>query len=184
MAIDVWISRWVVATTVRILKTAATTWWWVVIDGRSTAATGWGAGITTLTIIVIVTARWGTITVTTTTTIIIITARAISTRCAAGRSSITSWTRGTGSIALAAGDIRLGIGSAVNRNSFELTAVELFYCSLEVRSSLELDEASFAIAVATGLGVDDIEARLTSEVLKILYPDPCKSLSWFVDEYA
>jgi hypothetical protein len=65
----------------------------------------------------------------------------------------------------------LGIGNAGDTDSLEFTAIKLFYCSLEICSSLEFNEASLAITVAAGLGVDDVEARLTGEVFQVLYPE-------------
>ena len=81
------------------------------------------------------------------------------------------------------------ISSTSNSSAFEFTTVKLLDCSLQVCSSLELDEASvllalmvvqlqlfmlclpFAITVTAGLRVDDVKAGLTSEVFKILYPE-------------
>lgn len=72
-------------------------------------------------------------------------------------------------------------------NALKLAAVKLGYCTRKIRSSLELDKASvsgqpedlalnlrvlpFTIAIAAGLRVDHIEARLTSEVFEVLYPE-------------
>jgi len=65
----------------------------------------------------------------------------------------------------------LSISDTGDADSFEFAAVKLLYCSLEVCSSLKLNEASFAIPVTTGFGVDNIKAGLTSEVFQVLYPE-------------
>jgi len=81
----------------------------------------------------------------------------------------------------------LSISDTSDTNSFEFTAVKLLYCSLKVCSSLKLNKASFAIPVTTSLGVDDIEAGLTSEVFQVLpagltwksrYLHAMRSTSW------
>lgn len=79
-------------------------------------------------------------------------------------------------------------------DSLELAAIKLLYCRLEIRSSLKLNKAPIkiqprflwkgedngplAIPVTAGLGVDDVETGLTSEVFQVLNPGPCKLLSW------
>jgi hypothetical protein len=71
----------------------------------------------------------------------------------------------------------LSISDTGDTGSLEFTAVKLFYCGLEIRSSFELNKASFAIPVSTSLGVNHVKAGLTGEVFKVLNPDPCKSSS-------
>jgi len=62
----------------------------------------------------------------------------------------------------------LSIGNTSDANTFEFTAIKLFYCSLEIRSSLELNKAPFTITVSTSLGVNNVKTGLTSEIFEIL----------------
>ena len=148
MAIDVGVSRRVVAT-IRIIKTAAARRW-VVINRR--AGSGRSTAIATAVVVIVAAARWASITVS-------VTSRGIR----AGRSTAviiigirsTSRRAGTGSVSR---DIRLGLYS-VSRSkklgrdgtnvsdtgdldTLEFAAIQFFYCVLEVCSSFELDEAS------------------------------------------
>jgi len=155
--VGVWV-RWVV-TTVWILETS--TWGRVIID-RATSSRR--RAVATTIIIIVTTARRASVAVTLTT-------RAVSTGWSTavvviGRIGSTRG-RGTGTSSVT-GNVRLSIGNAIDTDSLEFTAVKLFYCGLEIRSSLEFNKASLAIAVTTGFGVDDIEARLSSKVFQVL----------------
>lgn len=82
------------------------------------------------------------------------------------------------------------IGNAGDPSSLELLTIELVNGSSQIGGALELDKATerqrhfeicifscglpLAIAVAASLRVDDIKAGLTSKVLQVLDPDPCK----------
>lgn len=69
-------------------------------------------------------------------------------------------------------DFGLRVGNAVNRNALEVVLVELLNSRLEIGSSLVLDKAFAArasgVALAVDLAVDDVKARLASEVLQVL----------------
>jgi len=165
MAIDIRVRRRVVAT-VGILETTST-WRRVIIKWRTSS--GRRAAITTTVIVIVVTARWRWASV----TVSSITAWAI---IAATGTIITGlvWaarTWGAGSSSAVTGNIRLSVCNTSDANTLELTAVKLLYSSLEIRRSLELNKASFTIAITACLGVDNVKARLTGEVFKILNPE-------------
>ena len=146
-AIDVRIRG--IITTVRILEPATRGW---IIINRTTSS--WRRTVSTSTIIIIVaTARWAPITIS-------ITTRAITT----GRATTIVFIRRVGSTrsgrsgaGTVTGDIWLSLAKLINSNveekdayigntgdtgSLELAAVKLFYCGLEIRSSLKLNKAS------------------------------------------
>lgn len=159
MSIDVGVYGWVIAT---IWVIEATTAMRVIINR---GAGSWRrTAITSTVIIIVATARWASVTITVTT-------RAVSSGWAAPVVVIRvrSASRGAGSGSVA-GNVRLGISDAGDSNALEFAAIKLLYCSFEIRSSFELDEA-FAVTVATGFGVDNVEAGLTGEVFEVLYPE-------------
>jgi len=167
MAVNIWVSGRVVAT-IRIIK-ATTARRWVVINWSTSS--GWRATISTTVIVIVITAGWWGASVA-----VCITTRAIwrstTTTIIIGRwitTTARAW--GAGPSSAVTRDIWLGICNTSDANTFEFTAVKLFYCSLKIRSSLELNKASFTISVATRLGVNNVKAGLTSEVFEVLYPE-------------
>jgi len=158
MTIDIRVGRRVV-TAVRIVETTAARGWvvinWTTSSWRRTAIT---------TAIVIVVATTGGAPVT-----IAITTRAVATRWTTTIIiiGIGSASRGAGSSSIT-GDLWLSVCNAGHTDAFEFTAVKFLYCGLKIRSSFEFNKASFTIPVTAGLGVDDIEARLTGEVFEVL----------------
>lgn len=163
MAIHIWIRRWVVST-IRIFKTAGTARWWIVVDW---APSGWRSAVAATIIIIITTTSRASITITAIPTRTVTSTWAPTIIVIHGIRPTTWRSRST---PVTRRDIRLRICSATDCYTFELSAIELFYGSLKIYSSFELNE-SFAISVTACLRIDYVKAGLTGEIFEVLYPE-------------
>jgi hypothetical protein len=164
-SVHVRVRRVVARGAVRVLVAAARRW--VVIHGRSAARR---RTIVSSPPVIVVLTPWGRGALTVPVPITI-PARAISTRRAAPvivvRGGRVSTTGGARAGSVSSGSFRLRVCNAGHTGVLKVAAIQLLDGCSEIGSSLKLDK-TFAAAVAVGLRVDDIKARLPGEVFQIL----------------